>query len=296
MREITIKSQSGKNIEFTSGSGGHETSLVILSFGEDFSGKSSLGATGPGISAIVPLDRKTRFAAEKRAKECGGSIIMPKVDLVREGNMSVRSGWMSEDTEVDEKKAGEIDKKTKIAYRSHINMVKETVWALHDHKDVRLIQIDLFEQFWQDLCFAHYGRTGNLIRKLPQGKVYKDTSEAHQEMVDFINSISDKHLILTHRCRDEYYNDVKTGRMTWNGNKYLGHLCNVVIEHIKNRKYDPNSKDDNKSWHYGLNIHRCLHNIELEGPDGQLVLTDDLITFQFLAKAVFPTSDMKEWE
>src|SRR3990167_5565968 len=138
MREITIKSQSGKNIEFTSGSGGHETSLVILSFGEDFSGKSSLGATGPGISAIVPLDRKTRFVAEKRAKECGGNIIMPKHDLVRAGNMSLRAGWKSEEQEVEDKEAFKIDKDTRKAYREHINMVKDVVWTLHGNKDVRL--------------------------------------------------------------------------------------------------------------------------------------------------------------
>lgn len=296
MREITIKSQSGKNIEFTSGSGGHETSLVILSFGEDFSGKSSLGATGPGISAIVPLDRKTRFAAEKRAKECGGSILMPKQDLVRAGNISLRAGWKSEEMEVDDKKAFEIDKVTRVAYRQHINMVKDIVWTLHAKDDVRLIQIDLFEQFWQDLCFAHYGRSSHLVRKLATGKVYKDTTEAEKEMVDFVNSISDKHLILTHRTRDEFYNDVRTGRMTWSGNKFLGHLCNIVLEHVKNRKFDPNSNDPTKSFHYGVNVQKCLHNTDLEGPDGQLVLTDDDITFGMLALAVFPMSKLEDWQ
>lgn len=296
MKETKLKSTSGKELLFTDGSGNNETPLIICTFGEDFSGKSRLGATGPSVVGVVPLDRKTRYTIEKTAKEFGRKILMPKTDLVREGNMSVRAGWASTDTELNDKEIDEITEKTKKAYRQHVNMVKEVTWALHDNPDVRLVVIDLFEQFYQDLKFAHYGRTGNLVRKMAGGKMYKDTSEADQEIVDFINSIASKHLILTHRRKDEYEKNVNTGRMTWSGFKWLGHNVNVVLEQEVNKRYNPASDEDDKSWHYGVSVRKCLHNIELEGPEGKLALKDDFVTFPMLAKTVFPDSQIEDWE
>lgn len=301
MNEIKLKTQSGREMNFIRGgvssANRHETSLIIIMHGEDFTGKSRFGATGPETSAYIPLDRKTRFSAINCAMELGRDILLPQVDFVREGNMTVRGGWKAEEVEVDEKKAAEMDKATRIAYRAHVNQIKNAAWSLHDRSDVKLIQIDLFEQFCQDMVFAHYGRTGHKILKIARtDKIYKDTSEAHQEIVDFINSISDKHLILTHRTKDEYYNDVKTGRMTWSGNKFLGHSANVVVEMVKNRRYVAGDNDDKKSWHYGLTVQKCLHNIELEGEAGQLMLKDEMISFPMLAMAVFPGSELGDWE
>lgn len=115
-------------------------------------------------------------------------------------------------------------------------------------------------------------------------------------MVDFVNSLTDKHLVLTHRRKDEYDGDNKTGRMTWSGYKHLGHSVNMVIEHVLNKKYDPRSDNPEKSFHYAVNVRKCLHNAELEGPDGQGLLKDDFITFSMLMMQVFPSSELSDWE
>ena len=154
--------------------------------------------------------------------------------------------------------------------------------------DVQTIVIDLAEQLFNDIKYAHYGRTGTKVRAMPSGKKYKDTSEAEQEFVDLINGLATKHLILTHRRKEIYEKDQATGRFSWSGYKWLGHNCNLIIEHVNNRRYDPTSEDENKNWHYGVNIIKCLHKPELEGPDGKLCLKDEFVTFEMLAAMVLP--------
>lgn len=291
MKETVIKSATKKDLVFVDGSGGDVNStggpLIILAFGEDFTGKSRFGATGPEVIGCVPLDRKTRATFERTAKEMGRRYLLPKQDLVREGNMVVRRGWSATDAELDDKEVARITEETKKAYRAHVNMVKEITWALHDNKDVAVIMIDLFEQLWQDICYAHYGRTGHVVKKIATtNKMFKDTSEAGQELQDFVNSISDKHLVLTHRTKDEYFKDVKTGKMTWSGYRYLGHLSNLVVEFVKNKKWDANSEDEEKNWHYGLTVVKSTDMKELEGPDGQLALKDEWIDFPNLQALV----------
>lgn len=191
----------------------------------------------------------------------------------------------------------EAEKKSKEHYRRHVDRVKETAWALHAHPDVSLICIDLFQQFWQDLKYACYGRTQFAYKKIDGQKPYQDTSEAATELIDFISSISDKHLILTHKTKDEYDNNVNTGRQTWEGFKYMGNHVNLVVEHHNNKKWNPEKPDDEaRNWHYGLSIRKCQWNTEVEGEAGDVVLKDEWVTFQNLAMLVLPASRPEDWE
>lgn len=288
MNEIKLKSPSGKQIEFTSGSGAQEDKMVMIGFGVDFSGKSSFPATyTEGLVGVVPVDRKTRFSAEKRAKELGTRLLMPKKDLVREQNKVVKAGWGITDKELDQKAVDDLTKETMKAYRNHINEVKDITWALHDNPDVGLIVIDLAGQLYQDFLYAHYGRAGAAVKRINE-KVFKDHSLADQEYKDFVESLTSKHLLLMHKRRDEYIANKPTGHDTWEGYKYLGHSANMVVEFNLNRNYKPDSEDDNKSWHYGLSVVKCLHNTELEGEAGRLVLRDSMITWETLMALVFP--------
>ena len=126
--------------------------------------------------------------------------------------------------------------------------------------------------------------------------MFKDKAEADQEFVDFINSLSDKHLILTHRRKEEYNGELRTGRWVHSGYKNIGHQVNLTVEMELNKKYDPASDDESKNWHYAASIRKCLHNIELEGPSGQQVLKDEFINFQMLMMCVFPQSEIGDWE
>lgn len=284
MKEIKLQVPGGRSMLFTDGTGGHEEKLIVLCYGADFSGKSRLGATGPEIAGYVPVDRKTRHSAEKASKEFGKKILMPTTDFVREAIKGVRAGWIT-----DEKNDAEIAKlieESKKQYRTLVNDIKACAWALYDHSDVSLIEIDLFGQFYEDLKYAHYGRTGHVVKRLSGQKMFKDTGQADQELVDFVNSLSGKHLILTHKCKAEYVNDKATGSDTWHGYKHLGHSCNLVVEMVKNDKYDPSSDKEGHDWHYGLNIIRSLHNPDLEGEAGQLAMKDEMISFDNLLSMV----------
>jgi hypothetical protein len=286
MKEIQLKTPQGRsNMTFTDGTGGHEEKLVILLWGPEHCGKSRLLATGPEVAGIVPTDRKCRFTVEKTMNETGKKILMPTRDFVREAIRSVRAGWMTE-----EKNAAEIEKLTeesKAAYRTLINEVKECTWILNDQPQVQVVCIDSFSQFYEDVKYAHYGRVGHLMKKLNNQKMFKDTREADQEIQDFVDSLTGKHLILTHKSKPEYSkNNAATGRDIWAGYKDLGYKCNLQIELALNKNFDPNSEEEDKNWHYGLSIVKSLHKPELEGEAGKLCLKDDMITLDILMQVV----------
>jgi hypothetical protein len=297
MQEYKLKSFSGKEIAFTTEVTGQDRKLIVCSFGPDFSGKSRFLCTGPvkgkQLIGIVPTDRKTRLTVQQAMDELKrhGKILLPKQDLVREVNPSKMS-WAANPNVTDK----EAEEKTKVHYRAHVDKVKEVTWALHAHPDVSLICIDLFQQFYQDMKYAHYGRKQFALKKVTKD-YYQDTHEADQEIIDFINSISDKHLILTHKSKPEYENDKATGRMTWEGFKFMGNHVNVVVEHHNNKKFDPKKENDpDTNWHYAMSIRRAQWNAaEVEGEAGEKILKDEWITFQMLGMALFPNSDPEDW-
>lgn len=284
MKEIQLKTPSGKPMAFTDGSDNQEQNLIVICWGVDHSGKSRLGATGPEIAGYVPLDRKTRAIADKTAKLEGRRILMPKHDFVVESTKGIRSGHGS-DEKVDADIA-KLTEATKKQFRQHVDLIKECAYTLYDAPEVKLIEIDLFGQFYEWMKYAYYGRTGSVIKRLTGNKVFKDTSDADQEIIDFVNSLSGKHLILTHKSTGEYLNNVATGAEIWKGFKHLGHNANLQVEMVLNKKFNPNSEKDSESWHYGLNIVKSLHKPELEGEAGQLILRDEMITFDNLKSMV----------
>lgn len=296
MKETKLKTSSGFSLSISSKVESSESKIIAIDFGADHSGKSTFGASGPELVAYIPLDRKTRYSAKKKAQELGRPLLIPDDDFVDEHNKGARARWRSTEKALSESELAKANEETKQTYRALVNKIKEVTLACHDHPDVQLIQIDLFKYLWVYMCYAHYGRTGHLIKKVTGGKMYKDTSQAADELRDFVTSLTSKHLILTHPAKAEYLKNNPTGKDTWDGYKLLGHDANVVIEHLRNGKYDPDSSKDEKSWHYGLNVVKCLQNPELEIDTGDVpLLTDDMISFPMLASMVFPEIDPEEF-
>lgn len=284
MKEIQLKTPSGKSMAFTDGSDNQEQNLIVICWGVDHSGKSRLGATGPEVAGYVPLDRKTRAIADKTAKSEGRRILMPKNDFVVDSFKGIRSGHGPE--EKADLEVSKLTEATKKQYRGLIDSIKECAYTLYDSSDVKLIEIDLFGQFYEWMKYAYYGRTGSVVKKVTGGKMYKDTSDADQEVIDFVNSLSGKHLILTHKSTGEYVNNQATGNEVWKGFKHLGHSANLQIQMRLNKQFDPNSDKPDRQWHWGLDIIKSLHKPELEGEAGQLILCDDMINFDALKALV----------
>lgn len=274
---IKLKDQACKELPFVSDFSSH-LSFVIGSIGRYSSGKTRLPVTGPDLTGIIPIDQKTRRTVENTMKELGKkfnrNILMPPVDFLKEMNPMAAARLNEEDS--------------KEHYRTRVERVKEYALGLHAHPDVRLICLDTFAQFYQDICYAIYGRTGHKYKKLDGGKSFQDRSDANQEAKDFIRALASKPLLLTNTEKDLYEGNKVVGK-TNEGFKFLGNSCEAMIWHEANNAFD--AEDENKNWKFAVTYIACQSNVELQGPDGRRYLTDELITFENVARAAFPDAD-----
>ena len=282
MREI--KTSSGKSISFVSETTPIELTYVIGVFSQkESSGKTRFCVTGPSATGIIPTDRKTRKVVEKVAAEfgkvLGKDIIIPTKDFVRQASPMELAG---------------MDEKVSIKhYRDYVETVKELAYALYEEKSVKAVCIDNAGDLYQSIEYANYGRQGYKVLSIGDGKI-RDKSKAQQEFWDFINSLSSKPIILTHRGKDEYINNVNTHRSTWDGYKYLGNLCDVIVELERNRKYQEGSDQDDRSWQFGAKFHSCNLQEQLQGPMGhhnETGLRDEMISLSSIASFAFPSAD-----
>lgn len=290
MKITSLKTPSGKTFEFVDGVEPETPRLIMASFGPWNTGKSRFGVTGPNTVGIIPVDRKTRRTVEKTIEELKSrgikkKILMPKTDFIRQINP------MSQATMTDEK--------TKEFYQQHVQEINESAWAMHASPEVKIIVIDLFEQYVKNVRYACYGREKHVITI--KGKQYQDYKEADQKVIDFINSLSSKHLLLTCKERAEYVNDVRTNKLTWQagGFNWLGNHTNLILEHEQNSKWvgekdDPETArypdDEERNWRFGLTVSSSQDRLDLMG---QRVLVDDQITFGNLATLLYPNV---EWD
>lgn len=288
MKVTSLKTPSGKTFEFVDGVEPQPPRIIAASFGPWNTGKSRFGVTGPDVVGIVPIDRKTRRTVEKTIEELKAQgitrkVLLPTHDFVRAIN-PMALATMSEDD-------------TKKFYRSHVDGIKDMTWAMHAQPSVKLIVLDLFEAFVRDVRFAHYGRAKHVITI--KGKQYQDYKDADAEVIDFINSLTSKHLLMTCKERAEYVNDVRTNKLIWNagGFNYLGNYTNLVLEHELNPKWAPDAddptaakypEDEDRNWRFGLTITSSQDRLDLMG---QRVLTDEGITFENLMAMLYPDMD-----
>ena len=279
---------------------------IIANFGPEGSGKTRFPLTGPDVTAVVPLERKSYFTIDKMARELGKHILRPSEAAVDKLIVNPRKvDMLVADVESKNGKLGaeELNKRVqavvKSYFRDHLHRVNDTIYALLDRADVRVVCVDTFGQYASHVKFATYGYDDKLIRVA--GKLVRSNQEMNQELIDVLNGFSryGKYMVLCHKHKDEYEgsgdNSKATGKLTWEGFRYLGNHTNVIIEHEVNRKWDPNSKEESRSgWHWRLNIKRCQRNPELEGPAGVGVLVDEVITLAGLVQVVDPEADIAD--
>lgn len=255
--------------------------LVIAAFGIQGAGKTRFGITAPDPIGIIPTNRKTRATAVEMQKELDKVVILPEKDFIRHASpMEIMALEDPKDSE---------QKKVKQYYAQHVRNMMMAAYRLAQHPDIRTIVIDDFSQFCEDVLFKHFGRTWRIIPR--------DRGAFNQDIIDFINAISNKHVILTHKQQEIWSggDDGKpTGRFKAKGFGDIGYHCNVVIEMKKNLNWSENGHGP-IPWKYSLDIKDCQANPELEGPQGKDLLTDDLINFTQLACAIYPDDDPKEF-
>lgn len=235
--------------------------LAIGSYGLAGAGKTKLIASGLSVGnvGVVPLDRKTRRTLAKEYEKYahyGNKLYFPPEDFIRHAKPMELSMMKPEES--------------MIYYGKHFAAIQDAAFTLAERKDIAVIGIDSGTQLWEDIMFKHYGRNQRILPR--------DRGAANQDMRDFLNSLQDKHLIVTHQAAEVWKNDRPTGKFDWAGFSKLDYYCNVIVEHTY----------DEKAAQYGLTVRLCQDRPDLIGEE---ILTGEDITFEMLANTIYPEGD-----
>ncbi len=259
--------------------------LAIGLYGEQGTGKTRFSITTPDPIGVIPLDRKTRATVQRISQELGKTVVMPTADFIRVENpmkMAMLPPSCGKSVEI---KLTDPAPKYCCAihyYRWHVNRIKAATYTLYNNRAIRSIVIDTGTQLWEDILFAHFGRSERVMPR--------DRGPANQEMIEFLNCLSGKHLILTHKARQIWKNDKPTNRFDWAGFPHLGYHTNVIAEMRCDETKE--AGDDNR---FTLSMVLCQDNPDIQGPGGKDLLADDQINFQTLAYCIYPDQDPDQW-
>lgn len=272
MKEVKIAS-----VNFTSDTSDNNDPYIIALFGEENCGKTRFPLTGPDPIAYVPLEMKAYVTMDKDSREYGKKVLRPSDPMA---------------LIVGERKVGalsDVDKQK--FYIEHVKKVKDTVFALLEHKDAKVVVIDKFTTLCVWIEYAINGMTPKFVKI--DGKVMQSKAEVRQSIIDFVNSLSQygKTVVLNCAAKGDYEVVDAQGqplRNTWDCGAFymLGSHANLVCELADNPYWNPGKTGDKYAWHYQLNVRRCQKNPGLEGPEGNPLLRDDEITLPGLIQAV----------
>jgi hypothetical protein len=272
------------------------TPLIIGAYGEAGCGKSRFLATCPDQIGIAPLEHKTRATVAAVAREQGKTAVWPAMNMVRAANalkIDALKPFCCETKNRDgevmvhtpsmmaiSRDIGAMDNPPKCCqihyYRWLVTRNKMAVFAMAEDPLIKSIGIDTFGQFCDDMLYANYGRVDDLIPR--------ERKSFNQEVRDFINGLSHKHLVLTHHSAQIWEDNKPTTKTKPAGFTKLGHYCNIVLEFKK--------KDKQGGADYSVKVKDCQTNQSLIG---QTILTDEDITFQNVAMQIYPESDLESW-
>jgi len=259
--------------------------LALGIFGEQGSGKTRFGITAPDPIGIIPLDRKSRATVKRISEELGKKVVMPVHDFVRTENpmkMAMLKPTCGQSVDIKLTDAAPRYCCAIHYYRWHVNRIKSAAYTLYNNPGIRSIMIDTGTQLWEDILFAHFGRSERVMPR--------DRGPANQEMIEFLNCLSGKHLIITHKAREIWRNDKPTGRFDWAGFPHLGYHTNVIAEMVCDE-----TKAEGTEGRFYLNMHLCQDNPDIQGPGGKKLLMDEQINFQTLAYSIYPDQDPDQW-
>ena len=267
-----------EKIEFTTLAERPNCAPVIAVYGPEMAGKTRLGATMPARPemneeiGVIALDPKCKRTLAPNVAALGKRVITPKEDLVRLGDPIVLTSE-SVDASI-------------VRYRKHIDRVKQAVFQLLERKTVTSLLIDNGSILWQDMLFAHFGRTQKIMPR--------DRGQPNSEMAELLGTLmaSGKHVLITLRQREVWRNDKPVpGKYTWEGFSGMGYAASAILQ----LKVDENARSGDMDAKYSLYVRRCQDNQQLED-DSTPLLTGDSITYASVLAAIYPDYEaMEEW-
>jgi hypothetical protein len=140
-------------------------------------------------------------------------------------------------------------------------------------KQARTIVIDTGSELWELLRLAAFGK---LDKVMPHQ--YAEVNQAMTRLIKLAYD-SEANLLITHRLKEQWINDKRTGLYEFAGMKDIPFL---VQAHAR-------MWTDEQGYH--LKVGKCRQNASVVG----LELVNEMITFPTLAQFVFPDSDEKDW-
>lgn len=261
-------------------------------------GKTRLACTAPGPIGFLPLGRKSKQTALKTAAEMNKKIIMPGFDLSRDSSPMASNTIPNCDPDNKRQVLIDVTREqpnccTKHASRWQVERTKAAGRMLYEHPRTKAIVVDGYDLFSEDLLNAHFGRNERIQPR--------DRGPYNKEMVEFLNSFSGKHLILTMGQKEMWAHDKPTGVFDWIGWSNLDYHVNAICQMKFNDTYDENKATDSDGdpidgyYRWSLNVRMCQANPSITGKAGEHLLTDGAINFQNLALAVYPSSEYAQW-
>lgn len=238
----------------------------VCVFGEDNTGTTRFGCTAPcsdGAIGWLAIDKNSKITVEKYKEEFKVPI------LINQKPFMTHAEAMKMALEED-------PKEVKAVYVEVFKRITEAAIKLAEHKDVESIVLDRASQIFDYILFSHFGRR-NQIESFQRGA-------PNQDMIDLINALSTKNLVLVCKASEIWVNtteiDRNTGRVKQkpsgkfkpDGFGGIGKFVTATIELTAQRKkFDLEDEDEAYNKKYKCKIVTCKGNTLLEGQD----LTDE---------------------
>lgn len=247
---------------------------AICAFGEENTGKTRFGCTAPheeGMIGWVALDKNSKASVDefKRLNKLNHILVNDKPMMSHKDSISVAL--------VDD------PNKTKATYMGVVKSVMELTMRFAEHPQIESIVIDNCSQFYDWILFSHFGRR-NQIESFMRGA-------PNQDMIDFINALSGKNLVLLHRSAEVWKDtgevdkqgkkkQAPSGKLKPEGYAKIGGFVTATIELVAARKKGITLDDK-----YKVRVVTCKGNTLLEGEDlseygvcGEGVTWDNVMT------------------
>lgn len=162
----------------------------------------------------------------------------------------------------------------KAAYERTTTTLFASVAALAAVEVINPIIIDSGSWVWDAIAFSHFGRKQDVGKSRQWGP-------PKQDWTDLMTSLDNKLVLVTLKAKDEYRNDARTGKQTWDGPPHLGYNTTSVIR----CRFEPNKKNADGTAmdvvdKFSVDVIESQDNVALAGIDD--VLTGAAITLESL--------------
>lgn len=143
-------------------------------------------------------------------------------------------------------------------------------------KNARTVVVDSFTEAYELIRLARFGK---LTQVMPHH--YQLVNSEINSMMNVAYS-SNANIILIHKLKDEYVANNRTGKKEFSGQKDVPFKVQINIETFR----------DEKDGEFKLRVLNCRQNSELWNE----VFSGPIASFPFVAQAVYPETDISDWE